>query len=115
MTQPAGDVLYPRVVGELRGNALTSAEIGALTGVSERQVQRWASGSSRPEGDSRSRLLEVKYVIDQLREIYTEEGVEIWLHGRNRGLGGQRPLSLLEAGQFDLVLQAIERLHVGSM
>ncbi len=115
MSQPAADVMYPRVVADLRGSALSTAEIGALTGVSERQVQRWASGTSRPEGDSRSRLLELKYVIDLLREVYTEEGVEIWLHGRNRGLGGKRPLELLEVGQFDVVLEAIERLRVGSM
>lgn len=113
--QPAADVMYPRVVGELRGSALSSAEIGSLTGVSERQVQRWASGASRPDGDSRTRLLELKYVVDQLREVYTEDGVEIWLHGRNRGLGGQRPVALLEAGQFDLVLEAIERLRTGAM
>lgn len=115
MNQPAADVVYPRVVGELRGGALSSAEIGTVTGVSERQVQRWASGTSRPEGDSRSRLLELKYVVDQLREVYTEEGVEIWLHGRNRSLDGQRPVALLEAGQFDAVLEAIERLRTGTM
>ncbi|UNX53437.1 DUF2384 domain-containing protein [Georgenia sp. TF02-10] len=115
MSQPAADVMYPRVVSELRGSALTNAEIGTLTGVSERQVQRWASGSSRPEGDSRARLLELKYVVDHLRDVYTEDGVEIWLHGRNRGLGGQRPIDLLEAGQFDVVLEAIERLHTGAM
>jgi len=115
VSQPAADVMYPRVVWELRGSALSTAEIGTLTGVSERQVQRWASGTSRPEGDSRSRLLELKYVVDQLRDVYTEDGVEIWLHGRNRGLGGQRPISLLEAGQFDVVLEAIERLHTGAM
>ena len=113
--QPAADVMYPRVVGELRGSALSTAEIGILTGVSERQVQRWASGASRPEGESRSRLLELKYVVDQLREVYTEDGVEIWLHGRNRGLNGERPIGLLETGQFDVVLEAIERLRVGAM
>lgn len=116
MSQSAADMMYPRVVGELRdSSALSAAEIANLTGVSERQVQRWASGASRPEGDSRTRLLELKYVVDQLREVYTEEGVEIWLHGRNRGLGGQRPIALLGTGEFETVLELIERLHVGAM
>lgn len=115
VSQPAADVMYPRVVSELRGGALSTSEIGTLTGVSERQVQRWASGTSRPEGDSRTRLLELKYIVDQLRDVYTEDGVEIWLHGRNRGLGGQRPIELLEARRFDVVLEAIERLHMGAM
>jgi uncharacterized protein (DUF2384 family) len=113
--QQVADAMYPRVVGELRGRVLSGAEIGTLTGVSERQVQRWASGASKPDADSRARLLELRYIVDQLREVYNEDGVEIWLHGRNRGLGGQRPIDLLEAGQFDVVLTAIERLHTGSM
>ncbi len=107
--------MYPKVVAQLRAGALSTAEIGRLTGVTERQVQRWASGTSRPEGDSRTRLLEVKYVVDQLREVYTEDGVEVWLHGRNRSLGHQRPIDLLQAGSFDLVLEAIERLTTGAM
>lgn len=116
MTQPAAaEAMYPKVVAQLRAHAFSAAELGALTGVSERQVQRWASGDSRPDGDSRARLLEVKYVVDQLREVYTEDGVEIWLHGRNRGLGHQRPIDLLGAGQFDIVLEAIERLTSGAM
>lgn len=114
MTQPAADAMYTRVVGDLRESVLSTAEIGALTGVSERQVQRWASGVSRPEGDSRTRLLEVKYVVDLLREVYTDEGAEIWLHGRNRGLGGIRPIELLQQGQYDVVLEALERLRVGA-
>ena len=117
MTQQpvVADVIYAQVVADLRSSALSSAEIGTLTGVTERQVQRWASGASRPEGGSRDRLLELRYIVEELREVYTDEGVEIWLHGRNRGLEGQRPLDLLEDGKFVLVLEAITRLRVGAM
>lgn len=109
------EAMYPRIIETLRRSALNAAEIGSLTGVGERQVQRWGSGASKPDGESRTRLLEVKYVVDQLREVYTEEGVEIWLHGRNRSLGGRRPLELLHEGQFDTVLEAVERLNAGTM
>jgi hypothetical protein len=37
------------------------------------------------------------------------------LHGRNRDLGGQRPLDLLRAGEFETVLSAVERLVDGTM
>jgi uncharacterized protein (DUF2384 family) len=115
VSRAAADAMYAKIVDDLRGGMLSTAEIGVLTRVSERQVQRWASGTSRPDGESRTRLLEVKYVVDLLREVYTDEGAEIWLHGRNRSLGGARPIELLSAGNFDVVLEAIERLRVGAM
>jgi len=115
ITNAAADVMYPKIVGELRGRLFSAAELAVVTGVSERQIQRWASGASRPDGDNRTKLLEMHYVVEQLRDVFTDEGVEIWLHGRNRSLAGQRPITLLEAGQIDEVLQVIEQLHTGTM
>jgi len=114
-TAQAVDVMYPRIVGDLRGRLFSAAELAGVTGVSERQVQRWASGASRPEGRSRTKLLEMHYIIEQLREVYTDEGAEIWLHGRNHALGGRRPIDFLEEGQIDVVLEIIEQLRVGTM
>lgn len=34
------------------------------------------------------------------------EGADIWIHGRNRDLGGEKPIGLLAAGQFERVLAA---------
>ncbi len=50
-----------------------------------------------------------------LRDVYTREGAEIWLHGRKRSLGGRRPVDLLAEGSYDEVLDAIERLPAGTM
>lgn len=36
-------------------------------------------------------------------------------HGRNRDLGGKKPIDLLAAGQFERVLAAVERLSAGAM
>lgn len=110
--QAADSPLYRHVVADAR-RALTVAEIGQITGVGDRAVQNWANGSSRPEGSSRERLLELKYVIEQLSDVYTDEGVEIWLHTRQRALGGGRPLDLLRQGQFEAVLTAVEHLAGG--
>ncbi len=105
--------LYRHVVADARRAGLKVVEIGDITGVSERAVQNWANGTSRPEGHSRDRLLELKYVIEQLSDVYTDEGIEIWLHARQRALSGQRPVDLLRAGQFETVLQLVERLAGG--
>lgn len=105
--------LYRHVVADARRAGLRAAEIGEITGVSERQVQNWASGASRPEGANRDRLLELKYVIEQLSDVYTDEGIDIWLHARNRALDGARPIELLREGQFDRVLALVDRLAGG--
>ena len=110
--QVVGSPLYRHVVADAR-RALSLVEIGRITGVGDRAVQNWARGSSRPEGASRERLLELKYVIEQLSDVYTDEGIEIWLHSRQRAFDGRRPLDLLREGQFETVLVAVERLAGG--
>ena len=107
-----GSPLYRHVVADAR-RALSLVEIGQITGVGERAVQNWARGTSRPEGTSRDRLLELKYVIEQLSDVYTDEGIEIWLHARQRSLDGRQPIDLLRQGQFEAVLSAVERLAGG--
>lgn len=105
---------YPLVVREIRSAGLTNAEIAAVTGVRERQVQNWAAGSSRPRDESRDRLVDMHYLVQQLATVYTAEGAEIWLHRRNVAFDGQRPVDLLEDGDFKPVLDAVRRLKSGA-
>jgi uncharacterized protein (DUF2384 family) len=107
--------LYAKYVADLREGVFTNAEVAEITGVKSRQVQHWASGAHRPQGDAKERLLELHYIVEQLRDVYTAEGVDIWIHGRNRTLGARRPIDLLAEGKFKEVLAAIERLTSGAM
>jgi transcriptional regulator with XRE-family HTH domain len=109
------EILYARVVEDVRDGGLTVAEMAGLIGVAERQVRNWSSGDNTPSGRNRDRLLQLHYVARLLRDVYTREGAEIWLHGRKRSLGGRRPVDLLAEGEYDEVLAAIERLHAGAM
>lgn len=104
--------LYRHVVADAR-KALSIAEIGEITGVGDRAVQKWGQGATRPDGASRERLLELKYVIEQLSDVYDDEGIEIWLHARQRAFDGRPPLDLLREGKFEDVLLIIERLAGG--
>jgi len=107
--------LYSRRVNELRAGGLTNDELAEITGVRARQVQNWASGANRPQGAAKELLLDLHYVVEQLLDVYTPEGVDIWLHGRNRSLGGQKPIDLLRMGDFEPVLAEIESLTTGAM
>lgn len=109
------EALYARMVDELRDSGLSTADVARVVGVAERQVRNWTSGGNTPSGRNRDRLLELHYVANQLRDVYTKEGAEIWLHGRKRSLSGRRPIDLLVEGAYDEVLDAIERLQAGAM
>jgi len=95
--------------------SVTTEEPAQVVAVKPRQVQHWAAGRHRPQGAARDRLLDLGYVIELLSEVYDEEGVEIWLHGRNRSLDARRPLDVLIDGDFPAVLAAVERLTSGAM
>jgi len=114
-TTDRGGASYALVVGRIRDAGVTSAELAAIVGVGERQVQHWAAGSSKPTATTRERLVDLFYVVDQLEEIYRPEGVEIWLHSRNKLLGGARPVDLLGKGEFAPVIDAVESLTHGAM
>jgi hypothetical protein len=107
--------LYARIVNDVREAALTTAEVAQIAGVDERQVYNWAAGTSRPRGIKKDRLLEIHYIVQALRDVYTEEGTDIWMHARNRSLSSQRPIDLLVEGDFKPVLMAVERLRTGAM
>jgi hypothetical protein len=108
------EALFSRIVEHVRDAALTTGEIADIVGVDERQVYNWASGASKPRGANKDRLLEINYIVEALGDVYTPEGIDIWLHGRNRSLKGQKPIDLLMAGDFTTVIAAIDRLKTGA-
>jgi DNA-binding transcriptional regulator YiaG len=105
-----GSLTYPRIVDDITHSGITQAELGQAVGASLRTVQNWAAGNATPAGAKVRRLLDIQYIVRELREAYTVEGVEIWLHARNRNLDGQRPMDLLAAGQYDDVLAEAEHV-----
>lgn len=111
--QPADtpeNLTYLRIVAQVTRTGISQQELGEAVGASVRTVQNWASGHAAPRGGSRERLLDVQYLVEELRDVYTDEGIEIWLRARNRNLGGARPIDLITAGEIDTVLREAQRI-----
>jgi transcriptional regulator with XRE-family HTH domain len=108
--ESADSLTYLRIVDEITRAGITQRELGQAVGASLRTVQNWAAGAGTPARANIRRLLDVQYILRELREAYTEEGVEIWLHARNRNLAGERPIDLLASGQYDDVLVEAQRV-----
>lgn len=94
----------PEIVRALRAYGITQAEVGSVTGVSDRAVRGWGHSSIRPE--RYDRLTELRDLVVLLSDSLTPRGVGQWLHARNRVLDGGRPIDLLATGRFGEVHQA---------
>lgn len=106
----SGNLTYLRIVEQVTASGITQKELSDAVGASVRTVQNWASGAAAPTGVRARRLLDLKYIVEELGVVYTEEGVEIWLHARNRNLGGRRPIDLLTTDDLDEVLAEVRRV-----
>jgi uncharacterized protein (DUF2384 family) len=104
--------VYRRVVADAR-ELLTLSEIAEVTGVQTRSVQNWATGTTRPDGIQRDRLLELQYIVDALSDVYDSEGADIWIHRPQRMLNHQTPIDALKAGRFEEILAVIDYLAGG--
>jgi transcriptional regulator with XRE-family HTH domain len=108
-----GGEQYSRIVSDLR-ETVSTEDLARIIGIHSRQIQNWAAGRNRPQGENREQLLGVYYLVQRLRDVYRPEGIEIWLHSRNREFDARRQLDLLVAGEYERVLAAVERLADGT-
>jgi transcriptional regulator with XRE-family HTH domain len=93
-----------RVVEEVTKAGITQAELAKAVGSGPRAVNNWASGQNTPRGEAVKRLLDVRTVIELLGDSYSDEGIDIWLHSRNRNLDMQRPIDLIVEGDIEKVI-----------
>ena len=102
----------PEIVQALRSYGVTQAEVGSVTGVSDRAVRGWAHSAIRPE--RYDRLAELRDLVVLLSDSLTARGVGQWLHARNRLLAGGRPLEALTEGRGVEVRAAAQAFVDGS-
>lgn len=102
-----------RLVENVTERVLTQSEFAAAVGASERTVQNWTRGQTKPRGEAATRVLDLVHLVGELREVYTDEGIQIWLKSRNRNLGRRRPIDLFGEGRVDDVLDEVHRVAGG--
>jgi uncharacterized protein (DUF2384 family) len=89
-----------------------SPDVARVTGATARSVSRWQKGAS-PRRPAEERLLELKTVIDLLRRVLREEPARLWIRSPNPDLDYQKPLDLIERGEYRRVIGAILALAEG--
>jgi Protein of unknown function (DUF2384) len=91
---------------------LDSPDVARVTHATPRSVTRWAEGAS-PRRPAEERLLELKAVLDVLRRVLREEPARLWIRSPNPDLDYEKPLNLIEQGEYRRVIGAILALAEG--
>lgn len=89
-----------------------SPDVARVTGATSRSVTRWLEGAS-PRRPAEERLLELKAVVDVLRRVLRDEPARLWIRSPNPDLDYEKPLDLIERGDYRRVIGAILALAEG--
>lgn len=92
---------------------VNSPDVARVTGTTPRSVSRWLEGAS-PRRPAEERLLELKAVVDLLRQVLREEPARLWLRSPNADLDYEKPLDLITRGEYRRVIGAVLALGEGA-
>lgn len=93
--------------------ALRSIDVANILDIRPETVSRWNQGKAFPHPETQKILLELEYIVDQLADFYEPKDARLWLHSRQKRLGGETPVALIQQGKIDSVIAVIDQLRDG--
>jgi hypothetical protein len=100
---------------------LEDRDLRVIFDVEQRTIEKWMSGETLPQRETRRRLNELAALHQHLGESFTSyEGVRAWMRAPLRYLAGLTPIQVLRAGDTDQcssvtrLEEALEALDAGA-
>jgi hypothetical protein len=87
--------------------------VAQITGATPRSVSRWTAAKTTPRRDAEDRLLELKSVVDLLRQVLRDEPARLRLHSPNTDLDWHKPLEVIGEGDYRRVIGAVLTIAEG--
>jgi transcriptional regulator with XRE-family HTH domain len=104
-----------RIIEELRGRGgLKETDVANIASVSPATVLRWIASKARPDPHTQLLISDLRYVVDRLSEFYTPDETRLWLYSKHRLLNGERAVDLINQGDAEKVLTAVESIDEAS-
>ncbi len=101
-----------RLVAEVRsGLGVTREFFARMTGFSVRAIAAWETGGALSEA-ALARIMEMKRLRDALGDRILAGFIPEWLQNPCEGLGGAKPIEILERGETDRLWRVV--LLIGS-
>lgn len=97
----------------LRSEIVDTPDIARVLGTTPRSVARWTTAGAMPRRSNEERLLELKAVVDTLRQVLRDESARLWLRSPVPALDYDKPIDLIEQGEYRRVIGAILALAEG--
>ena len=105
--------LADRLRGAAQKTDLDQADLAVLVRTNPRTVGRWLAEESEPRTEARRRLLEILAVLEALSAVLNPSAAHDWLFSPNPQANHEKPIDLLEAGEWRTVLGLIDALAEG--
>lgn len=105
--------LADRLRGAAQKTDLDQADLASLVGTNPRTVARWLAEQTEPRTEARRRLLEILAVLEALSSVLHPRAAHDWLFSPNVLADHRKPIELLEAGEWRMVLGLIDALAEG--
>src|SRR3954452_7546804 len=100
---------------------LDEKDLRVIFDAEQRSIEKWMSGETVPQKETRRRLNELAALHTHLGETFTSyEGVRLWMRAPLRYLSSLTPLQVLRAGDgeqmssVELLEEALEALDSGA-
>lgn len=104
-----------RIMEELRSRGgLKATDVANIASVSPATVSHWIAGKALPDPQTQLVISDLRYVVDRLSEFYTPDETRLWLYSKNRLLNDERAIDLINQGDADKVLTAVESIDKAS-
>jgi hypothetical protein len=101
-----------QVLSMLRDDlGIEDKDLRVIFDVEQRSIEKWLSGETLPQKETRRRLNELAALHEHLGQTFTSyEGARLWIRAPLRYLAGLSPLQVLRAGDTEEV-SSVERLE----
>ena len=104
-----------RILSHLKEDGgLQGRDVANMVAVSPATVSRWSSGKATPDLRTQTVIAEFFFFVYGISDFYTPDEARLWLHTKHPMLDSERPIDLINAGQTQSVLAAIEALDAGA-
>jgi hypothetical protein len=104
-----------RIIEELRcRGGLKATDVANVASVSLAIVSRWIAGKAHPDPQTQLVISDLRYVVDRLSEFYAPDETRLWLYSKHRMLNGERAIDLINQGDAEKVLAAVESIDEAS-
>ena len=93
--------------------SMRSSDIANVLNVRPETVSRWNQGKAFPHPSTEKQILELDFIVDQLSDFFSPDEARLWLFSRQKLLDGRIPADIIQSGNVDDVLGAVNQLREG--